>query len=211
MAITNKSLTLVLLLGVAAAGAWLLGESKLTQQTEPQFALRLPQATGLPEFRLLDQNGDVLTNDWFKGRWTLVFFGFTHCPDICPATLQLLSAARRQMAAADPAAMLPDILLISVDPERDTVDLLKQYVGHFGEGVSGATGSLAELGKLTHELGIYYERQPATSENEPQDYNVAHSAHVVVIDQHANYHAVFSAPHSIEAFVTDMPILMRAR
>lgn len=211
MATANKSVMLIVLLGVAAAGTWLLGYSPLMQQTEPRFAFRLPQAIGLQEFRLLDQDGDVLTNDWFIDRWTLVFFGFTHCPDICPATLQLLSAARQQMAAADPAATLPDILLITVDPERDTVEALKQYVGHFGEGVYGATGMLAELGKLTTTLGIYFERQAATSENELQDYNVAHSAHVVVIDQRGNYHAVFSAPHRIEAFVTDMPILMTAR
>jgi protein SCO1/2 len=211
MTTANKSVMLILLMGVAAAGAWLLGYSPLLQQTEPRFAMRLPQTTRLPEFQLLNHNGDVLTNDWFNDRWTLVFFGFTNCPDICPATLQLLSAARRQMAAADSEAMLPDILLISVDPERDTVDLLQQYVSHFGEGVSGATGTIAELNKLTRTLGVYFEKQPAASETELQDYNVAHSAHVIVIDQRGNYYAVFSAPHSIEAFVTDMPILMRTQ
>ena len=211
MTTANKSVMLILLMGVAAAGAWLLGYSPLLQQTEPRFAMRLPQTTRLPEFQLLNHNGDVLTNDWFNDRWTLVFFGFTNCPDICPATLQLLSAARRQIAAADSEAMLPDILLISVDPERDTVDLLQQYVSHFGEGVSGATGTIAELSKLTRTLGVYFEKQPAASETELQDYNVAHSAHVIVIDQRGNYYAVFSAPHSIEAFVTDMPILMRTQ
>jgi protein SCO1/2 len=211
MTTANKSVMLILLMGVAAAGAWLLGYSPLLQQTEPRFAMRLPQTTRLPEFQLLNHNGDVLTNDWFNDRWTLVFFDFTNCPDICPATLQLLSAARRQMAAADSEAMLPDILLISVDPERDTVDLLQQYVSHFGEGVSGATGTIAELSKLTRTLGVYFEKQPAASETELQDYNVAHSAHVIVINQRGNYYAVFSAPHSIEAFVTDMPILMRTQ
>ena len=107
--------------------------------------------------------------------------------------------------------MLPDILLISVDPERDTVDLLQQYVSHFGEGISGATGTIAELSKLTRTLGVYFEKQPAASETELQDYNVAHSAHVIVIDRRGDYYAVFSAPHSIEAFVTDMPILMRTQ
>ena len=211
MTTANKMVMLILLMGVAAAGAWLLGYSPLLQQTEPRFAMRLPQTTRLPEFQLLNHNGDVLTNDWFNDRWTLVFFGFTNCPDICPATLQLLSAARRQIAAADSEAMLPDILLISVDPDRDTVDLLQQYVSHFGEGVSGATGTIAELSKLTRTLGVYFEKQPAASETELQDYNVAHSAHVIVIDQRGNYYAVFSAPHSIEAFVTDMPILMRTQ
>ena len=211
MATVNKTATLVLLLGVAAAAAWLLAYSPLTQQIEPQFALRLPQSRELPVFRLLDHNGDELNNDWFKGRWTMVFFGFTHCPDICPASLQILSAARRQMAIADPAAKLPDILLISVDPDRDTVDALRKYVKHFGDGVSGATGTLFELRKLTTTLGIYFERLAATSESDLQDYNVAHSAQVIVIDPRGNYHAVFSAPLSIEAFVTDMPILMSAK
>jgi len=202
---------LIVLLGVVAAGAWLSGYVPLMHQSEPRFGFRLPQTTALPEFQLLDHNGDALTNDWFRERWTLVFFGYTHCPDICPATLQVLSTARRRMAAADPSAILPDILFVSVDPERDSIDMLEQYVRHFGEVVSGATGSPGELRKLTRTLGIFFERQPATSENDSQDYNVAHSAHVVVIDQRGNYHAVFSPPHSVEAFVTDMPVLMSAQ
>ncbi len=211
MTIANKPVTLTLVLLVAIGGIWLLNDVLPSRHTELQHALQLPQPLELPQFQLLDHNGEPLTNDWFKGRWTLVFFGFTHCPDICPATLQILSLARQRLMAADHGGGLPDILLISVDPDRDSPDSLKQYVAHFGEGVNGATGALEELQKLTSTVGIYFAREETESDVYPDNYNVAHSAHVIVIDDQGNYSAVFGAPHSIDAFVTDMPLLMGSR
>ena len=135
------------------------------------------------------------------------FFGFTHCPDICPATLQMLSTARRTLAGDDDSATLPDILLISVDPDRDTPEILRDYTAHFGDGVSGATGPYTELAKLAGMLGVYFEKEETDSKN----YNVVHSAHVFVIGPERKYNAVFSAPHSVKAFVSDLPIVMAAK
>lgn len=209
MAKANKTVTLMLLLIAAGGGFWMLTHLWQSQQTELQYALQLPQPRALPVFQLLDHNGAPLTHEWFKGRWTLMFFGFTHCPDICPATLQILAAARAQLLAAGHGGPLPDILFISVDPERDTAASLRQYAAHFGAGVSGATGTLDELQKLTSALGIYFAKQAAEPGNDSNHYNVAHSAHVLVIGDQGKYRAVFSPPHSIDAFVTDMPLLMQ--
>ena len=211
MASNNKILMIILLALAAVGTSWFLTQSLLLQDKGPQHALRLPSPMALPEFELQDQDGKPLTNEWFEGQWTLVFFGFTNCPDICPATLQVLSLARAQLAAASPGSKLPAILLVSVDPGRDTPDILNQYVAHFGDGVSGATGRVEELQKLTKTLGIYFAIEDPAIDSEPDNYNVAHSAHVVVIDNHGDYSAVFSAPHTIDAFVADVPLLMSRR
>ena len=194
-----KTALLVSLLAIAIAGGWLLSQRLSGYSGAPEHAFVLPEPMELPEFSLLDQDGNTVSAAYFRGRRTLVFFGFTHCPDICPATLQILAAARRQLAAD--GRPVPDILLISVDPERDTPDTLKNYVGHFGEGVSGATGSIEELRKLTGAIGIYFKKEPV----DESTYLVAHSAHVVMIDDDGRYSAVFSAPHTIDAFVSDFP------
>lgn len=196
---------------VLIAATWVLIDLLPSRHKNLQYALQLPIALELPEFSLLDQSGEALTNNWFKGRWTLVFFGFTHCPDICPATLQLLSIARQRLLGAAPGAELPTILLVSVDPDRDTPKSLQAYISHFGEGFFAATGELEELQKLTSTLGIYFERETVAPDAIDQNYNVAHSAHVIVIDDRGRYSAVFGPPHNIAAFVTDLPLLMHTR
>lgn len=97
----------------------------------------------------------------------------------------------------------PNILLISVDPERDTPEIMAAYVGHFGPGVSGVTGSLEELRKLTSALGIYFEK----SGEENGSYSVDHAAAVIVINKSAEFHALFGAPHDVEHFVSDIPLI----
>jgi len=137
----------------------------------------------------------------------MVFFGFTHCPDICPVTLQQLSLVRRRMAAADPDAVLPDIVFVSVDPGRDTVATISQYVQAFGDDVIGVRGEPAELEKLTRTFGIFFE----VSEVDGDDYTVAHSAAVVIVNDEAEFHAVFSAPHNVDALVHDMTLMIAAK
>ena len=179
----------------------MLSQSLSSGRAAPEHATRLPEPMPLPEFSLSDQDGNAVDRDYFRGHWTMVFFGFTHCPDICPATLQVMSAARQRLAEEDSDAVLPEILLISVDPERDTTDLLQQYVGHFGESVSGATGSLEELQKLTGPIGIFFEKELTDDAN----YQVAHSAQIIVIDNEGRYAAVFGPPHTVEKLAQDIP------
>jgi protein SCO1/2 len=171
----------------------------------PEFATVLPQPMALPALSLVDDSGAAFTRDDFKGAWHLVFFGFTHCPDVCPATLQQLAIARDQVTAA--GGTFPEIILVSVDPQRDTPDVMATYVGNFGKGVRGVTGSLDNVRDLTDALGIYFARGEETNGG----YSVDHSAAVLVIDPQGDWHSVFSAPHSVERFVHDVPILTGAR
>jgi protein SCO1/2 len=184
-----------------AAGVFLA--LRMQTPAEPQSALVLPAPNPLPEFNLVDQHGNPADRSVFEGQWDLVFFGFTHCPDICPTTLQVLSTARAALEDQGQSP-LPRIVLVSVDPERDTPELMRKYVDYFGDGNLGITGSLAEIRKLTTGLGIYFEQQPAAGD----DYVVDHSAAVLVIDPDGGFHALFGGPHVVENYVHDLPIIM---
>ncbi len=177
--------------------------TKLSNPEQPTTAFIIPTPIQLPDFSLLDQNGSPVNAETFQGQWDIVFFGFTNCPDICPTTLQTLAAAKRELAAAD-AEPLPRIVLVSVDPERDTPSQMSQYVDYFGEGNLGVTGELAEIKKLTKTLGIYFEKQVADGEN----YGVDHSAAVLVFNPAGEFHALFSGPHIVANYVHDLPLIM---
>jgi protein SCO1/2 len=186
-------------------GIWLTSRV-LTPPPLPQTATLLPATTELAEFSLLDQDNVPFTRSSFEGRWNLVFFGFTHCPDVCPLTLQVLAAARQQMVD-EGREELPRIVLVSVDPERDTPQVLGQYVAHFGDDTIGVSGELSELRKLTDGLGIYFEKSALDGDS----YSVDHSAVVIVVDPDGRFHSLFGAPHIAENFAHDLPIIISAR
>ena len=136
-------------------------------------------------------------------RWSLVFFGFTYCPDVCPLTLQKLASAQRTLSE-DGVEPLPRIVLVSVDPERDTPEQLGAYLEGFRADAIGITGEIDEIRKLTNELGIFFEKR----ESDGDYYAVDHSSVVLVIDPEGRFHALFSSPHDTENFVHDLPLLM---
>jgi protein SCO1/2 len=190
-----------------ATGVWLSYRVASTPaELQPRAATLLSGANTLGEFALLDHTGAPAGPDTFKGQWDLVFFGFTHCPDICPMTLQVLSAARQQMAEQG-LAPLPRIVLVSVDPERDTPDLLASYVAYFGDDNLGLTGELDEVRKLTDALGIFFDKRPLADGN----YTVDHSSAVLLFDPAGEFRALFGAPHEIENYVHDLPIITGSR
>ncbi|MFQ5982322.1 MAG: SCO family protein [Woeseiaceae bacterium] len=172
----------------------------------PGYATVLPSPMLLPDFTLNDQHGGTFTRESLKGNWSLLFFGFTHCPDICPATMQTLAVARAGLVD-EGAAIVPDILLISVDPERDSAEVLKSYVAYFGEGIIGLTGEVAELKKLAARLGIFFQKSPADN----GAYSVDHSAAVLVVNPDAALAALFGAPHSVDAFAHDLPLILASQ
>ena len=196
---------------IAISAALLLGPILFSSidalRNAPQLksATVLPDPLELPEFLLQDQDGNPFTRAALEGGYSLLFFGFTNCPDICPATLQQLAVVRQKLEKS--GEELPDIVFVSVDPQRDTPNVVRQYVGYFGDGFIGATGDLEELRKLTAKIGIYFEY----AEGEGDNYNVNHSVVVAVINEEAEVRAVFSAPHDIDFMVNDLQIMMATR
>lgn len=194
---------IVAMLGLGLVAGYFITQSRNASPVL-EHATVLPASLPLPEFTLQDQNADTFTSRNLEGQWSLMFFGFTHCPDICPITLQQLAAARRQLAETIAADDLPGIVFVSVDPARDTTATVKAYTEAFGPGITGVTGELEEINKLTGALGIYHHRHDAVDGH----YAVDHSAAIVMINDRGEYHAMFSAPHSVEGLARDIQTLM---
>ena len=117
----------------------------------------LSEPRTLPDFELVDAHGSRLDVDAFRGRFSLLYFGFTQCPDVCPLTLKALADARARLAARAPQAV-PQIVFVSVDPGRDTPAAIAEYLGHFDAAFVGATGSDAQLSPLVAALGVTIEK-----------------------------------------------------
>ena len=173
------------------------------QPADPEVATVLPAPLPLPDFALTGHDGNAFTRDELSGQVSLVFFGFTQCPDICPVTLQQLSVVRRRLEVAG-ADVIPEIVFISVDPARDDTETLAKYVSAFGDGVYGVRGDLDSLNVLTEPLGVFHAR-PRTDDG----YDVEHMSAVLVINPRAEFAALFRPPHAIEAIVADWPGLVR--
>ena len=198
-----RNLVTALVLGTAIAAGLALALRDAGDGPAPLMATILPAGNELPDFALLDHRGTPVDRSVFAGQWDVVFFGFTNCPDICPVTMTVLGQAKRELEARgqDP---LPRVVLVSVDPERDAPEDLARYIGYFGEGNLGLTGDISEIGKLTDALGIFFSKAPTEDEN----YGVDHSTVVLVIDPQGRLKALFSAPHSVENLVHDLPLIM---
>ncbi len=161
---------------------------------------------------LIDHRGAPITPSTLAGRWTVLFFGFTHCPDVCPTTLARLAGVQRRL----PQALRPKVrfVLVSVDPMRDTPPRLAQYVGQFGQDFVGATAPLGELAPLLRELGVSYAytAQPADEHaghgehaaHGTPAYTVTHSETLYVLDPQARLHAVFTDPKDDYALLRDL-------
>lgn len=188
-----------------AAGIWVSMSVFNAPEPRPTIATILPVHAEVPSFSLLDQRGETINEDVFKGQWDLVFFGFTHCPDVCPITLNILNAAKERLRQAGEAP-LPRIVLVSVDPERDTPDKMSDYVKNFGDDNLGITGDVGEIRKLTDSLGIFFEKRGTDNES----YTVDHSAVVIVIDPDGRFRALFGSPHTIENYVHDLPLIVKS-
>jgi protein SCO1/2 len=160
----------------------------------------LPQARILPEFNLVDTQGAAVSPAALRGHPTLVFFGFTHCPDVCPTTLALLASVQKQAVQQDAGMAGLKVALISVDPERDTPQQLGSYIASFRGDFIGLTGSASEIVKATRGFGVAAARVDLGGGN----YTMDHSAAVFVLDSQARIVAVFTPPLSAAALTRDL-------
>jgi protein SCO1/2 len=159
------------------------------------------QARALPEFELIDHRQQLLTRADLKGRWSLMFFGYTHCPDICPVALQTLADMVGLIDDPDVSGAL-QVYFVSVDPERDRPDVLAEYVHYFNPGVNAATAAPDKLTPLTRSLGIAHMIRNRTEGSD--SYDVDHSSAIVLINPRAEYAGLFSAPQDAGAMARDL-------
>lgn len=170
-----------------------------------QSALLYPQPRQVPEFTLRRSDGQALTQADWRGRWTLAFFGFTYCPDVCPTTLAVLKQAWSKLGPEQRARVAIDF--ISVDPQRDTPEQLGKFTAFFSPDFVAATGTDQQLTALTNGLGLVYARTPAQG----GEYSVDHSSQIVIIDPQGRLVGLFRPPLDAARIVADLNSLLGSR
>jgi protein SCO1/2 len=201
-------MTRQILLLVLAAFAVLAGMSlsRWVDETPagPSAATAYPPRP-LPAFELVDHRGEPFTRADLEGHWSVLFFGLTHCHDVCPLTLAVLANALEHAPGEAPIA---DVVLVSVDPERDTPERLARYVAGFDQDFTGVTGTPEAIGDLAVEVGVAYGRSPVDAAG---NYTVDHTAALFVVNPDGELTAVFTPPLDAAAIRSDLEVLRRSR
>ena len=208
--IALKFSTMITTVALAAifAGVWLAEiyrEHDSRAMLLPDQVMTLfPVPKPLTDFALTDHNNRVFDLASLKGKWSFLFFGFTHCPDVCPTTLAVLAHTRDNIAKNRVGAENIQFVFISVDPNRDTAGKLSQYVAYFHASFLGVTGNNAQIGNLAGQLGAAY--QVAFTPG-MENYPVYHSTSIFLVDPRARYHAMFTPPLDVEAISRRFKVL----
>ncbi|AWM58252.1 SCO family protein [Stutzerimonas stutzeri] len=168
--------------------------------------LLLPRERAIPEFELIDQDGQPFTSASLQQRWHILFFGFTACPDICPTTLSDMRRVLSQLPAEIREGV--QLVLISADPARDTPQQLKTYLNHYRAGFIGVTGDMDQLQKVSKALGLPFV--PASETD--GDYSVSHSGNLALVAPNGSLRGHIRAPLKLDGLKEMLPqVLERKR
>lgn len=180
--------------------AALLGACSRPEPPQLAQGTLLPSPRPIAAFSLVDHTGAPFTLDSLKDHWTFAFFGYTHCPDVCPTSLAMLAQVQRKLDAETLPGAPPRGLFVSVDPARDTPQLLAQFVPYFHPEFIGATGEAEEIDRLTRQLGILHARAAGGTDD---NYLVDHSAAIILFDPEGRFHTLFNVPHDPQLIADD--------
>jgi protein SCO1/2 len=203
----KRVLTAIIVVALAtAAGIW-AARAVLEHKSVPDEleATRFPAAREILPFSLIDHNNAVFDNNALGQRWSFVFFGYTHCPDVCPTTLSVLNSVAHKLGDLEEDIRF---VFVSVDPERDTPAQLAQFVSYFNSDFIGVTGTPENIDQLTRQLGVMHLR--VETENGASGYLVDHTASVFLFDPDGRYHAVFSPPLSADTITDNFRKMLQA-
>jgi protein SCO1/2 len=159
----------------------------------------LLQPRPLPDVELVDESAARFPTADFAGHWSFLYLGYTYCPDVCPLTLVALASLKQQLAAQSPAEPV-QYFLVSIDPQRDTPERLREYVAYFDPTFRGLTGSPAALMAVAQATNTLFE-VPASQEGD--NYLVSHSSNVVLLDPEGRVYAIFTPPHRPSQLAAD--------
>ncbi len=181
----------ITLAGLAALTAWSPTDGPVRERVEPPleingFVVDVPRP--LPEFSLVDGEGNAFQSADFQGDWSFVYFGYTYCPDVCPMSLVEMSKIKRSLEN-DLRIDNDRYYLVSVDPGRDTPERIGEYVRYFDPSFRGLTGESEEIDKFVAAAGAIYELPEAI---EDDNYLVGHSSFITLLNPDGNVHAFFT-------------------
>ena len=208
----NRNVGIILLIALAA-GLGLLAAQKVFAPGPPaglpatEAITFYPAPRVLPDFNLAQSDGTRLIPGELKGHWTVVFLGFTFCPDVCPTTLLELAGAQKQWEAV-PEGLRPRVLFVSVDPDRDSAARLGEYAHAFHKDTLAATGDIPSLEKFATALGFVFQKVPGPRfDQNPEDYSVEHSATLAVLDPEGRLAGIIRPPFNAPAIARDLQTL----
>jgi len=205
----NRNVGIILLIALAA-GLGLLAAQQVfapkppANQPATEAITLYPHTRELPDFNLAQSDGTRLIPGELKGHWTLVFLGFTSCPDVCPTTLTELAQAQKQWETI-PDSLRPRVVLVSVDPERDTPNRLGEYAHAFHKDTIAATADVPSLERFATSLGMVFQKAPGKHfEQNPDDYSMDHSASIAVLDPQGRLAGLMRPPFNPQAIASDL-------
>ena len=153
---------------------------------------------------LIKDDGKIFTHDDLTGQWHLLFFGYTHCPDICPVTMGVIAQAKKAATAIN--HMFPEVVFVSVDPERDKVEMLTEYVQYFDKEFIGVTGDKDLIKALTLQLSVVYMQMPSDADTD--SYVIDHSAALLLINPEGQLAAFLNPPHDVKTILKDFQTIV---
>ena len=186
----TKTLIALGLLLVAVLGGFVSKLYRSQAQLIVEAQIYPKPRTILPEFSLVDNKGNAFSNDQLLGQWSVLFFGYTFCPDICPTTMATLSVIEKEL----PEDVASDVqfVFVSVDPERDTVERLNGYVPFYNEEFIGTTGTFEQLDIITRAVGVAYLKMPMGD-----TYQMQHTGRIFIIDPNGRRYGIFSGKNNV--------------
>jgi len=201
MSVESKNSPMKALIGVAVIALLFVSvfffkaPAKFTVPVELQAVL-WPEPRQLTDFELSGGEGKVFNLPRLAGKWTLLFFGYTSCPDVCPMALSVMKAVYDDLAEYPDLQEKTQVVFVSVDPERDSPEHVAEYATHFGEGFIGVTGSSAVIDGFTKQMNAGYIKE---KQEEDGSYPVSHTGSIYLIGPKQRVHGAFSPPHRPKA------------
>ena len=188
----NKLLYAIIAVIALATGAVIY--LKMNVMPQPEYALFYQPSRDIKPFEMTDHQGQAFNNQTLVGKWSWVFFGYTSCPDICPTTLQELNFSYTEMQAISPQVQ---ILLVTVDPVRDTQEKLSQYINYFHKDFIALRAGHEVLFPFARNLGLMYAITDDADAKDKDSYLVDHSASIVLINPQGKIAAIFKPQHEL--------------
>ncbi len=218
----NKWIVGIIVVVITVGVGLALGLHLFVAAPQLHSAQLLPLPKALVDVKLEKNKAELFTAENFANHWSLIFFGFTNCPDFCPLELQKLGKVLQLAQQANPQSDFPlQVIFISLDPERDTPDKMKTYTAFFHAQIQGLSGSNFELAKVAHFFGSDYSRSAVKAgavlnipagidmpSNVENDYKVAHSARIYIVNPQSAYIGSFAPLHNAEQMWADLQLII---